>query len=61
MTQGRGKGLAKVSRDIFSKILSYSHVFWPAFLKEKGYFFGKSKYYVTPGEGEGKVRASVTQ
>jgi len=36
-TRGEG-GLAKVSRDIFSKILSYIHVFWTAFLKEKGYF-----------------------
>jgi len=37
MTQGGG-GLAKVSRDIFSKLLSYIHVFWTAFLKKKAAF-----------------------
>ncbi len=50
MTQGGG-GLAKVSRDIFSKILSYNDVFWTAFLKGKGHFFGKPKCHVTSGVG----------
>jgi hypothetical protein len=31
MTQGRGMGLSKVSRDIFSKILNHIFVFSPAF------------------------------
>jgi len=47
-TRGEG-GLAKVSRDSFSKILSYIHLFLTAFLKEKSYFFGKSKCHVTGG------------
>ena len=38
MTQGGGRGLANVSRDIFSKILNYNNVFWPAFLKENATF-----------------------
>jgi hypothetical protein len=49
-TRGEG-GLAKVSRDSFSKILSYIHLFLTAFLKEKSYFFGKSKCHVTGGGG----------
>jgi len=49
-TRGEG-GLAKVSRDSFSKILSYIHLFLTAFLKEKSYFFGKSKCHVTPVGG----------
>jgi len=48
MSQGGGRGLANVSRDIFSKVLNCINVFWPAFLKEKGYFFGKSNCHVTP-------------
>ena len=48
---GGVRGLANVSRDIFSKILKYNNVFWPDFLKEKGYFFGKSNCHVTPGGG----------
>jgi hypothetical protein len=49
MTQG-GWGSAKVSRDIFFKILSYIHVHWTGYLKKKGYFFfGKSKCQVTRG------------
>ena len=51
-TRGEG-GLAKVSRYSFSKILSYIHLFLTAFLKEKSYFFGKSKCHVTPGGGGG--------
>jgi len=35
--------LAKVSRDIFSKILNHIFVFWPAFLKEKASFLWKIK------------------
>ncbi len=36
--KGEG-GLAKVSCDIFSKILSHIFVFWPAFSKGKASFF----------------------
>jgi len=36
MPQGGGRRLAKVSRDIFSKILNHIFVFWPAFSLQKG-------------------------
>jgi len=51
MLQGGGKGLAKVLRDIFSKTFDYIFVFWPAFLNEKGYYFGRQKRHVTPRGG----------
>jgi len=35
MPEGGGRGVAKVSRDIFSKILNQNFEFWPAFSKEK--------------------------
>ena len=51
-----------MSRDIFSKILSYIHVLWTAFLKEKGYFFWKIKMSrLTRGGGVSKIgQKSVT-
>jgi hypothetical protein len=58
-TRGEG-GLAKVSRDSFSKILSYIHLFLTAFLKEKSYFFGKSKCHVTGGGGSVPVSPNDT-
>ncbi len=35
MSKEERRGLAKVSSDIFSKILSYFNVYWPAFFKIK--------------------------
>jgi len=50
----RGGGLAKVSRDIFSKNLNYIQVFWTTFL-------GKLKCHVTWGRVGSKIgQKSVT-
>jgi len=57
MLQGGGNELAKVLRDIFSKTFDYIFVFWPAFLNEKGYYFGRQKRHVTPrGGAEGGLK-----
>ncbi len=55
-----GRGLAKMSRDIFSKILSYIHIFGTAFLKEKGYFL-EYQYVTLHRGGGGGVRSIVTK
>ncbi len=52
MTQEGERGLSKVSRDTFSKILNHIFVFWPSFSKEKG------KFLENGGGGEGSVRVS---
>ncbi len=46
-----GRGLGNVSCDIFSKILNFINVFWPAFLKEKSYFFWKTNCHTRGGGG----------
>jgi hypothetical protein len=56
MPQGGGRGLAKVSRDIFSKILSHFEpffVFWPVFFEGKRLVLKKAKYHATRGWGRG--------
>ncbi len=62
MLQGGGRGLAKVLRGIFPKTFDYIFVFWPAFLNEKGYYFGRQKRHVTPrGGGRRGVSSSVAE
>jgi len=36
MPNGGGRGVAKLSRGIFSKIINHTFVFWPPVLKEFG-------------------------
>ncbi len=47
----RREGVSQSVTRHFSKILNHTFVFWPAFLKEIVYFFGKSKCHVTLGKG----------
>ncbi len=51
MPRRGGRGLAKVSRDIFSKFSRRIFEFWHAFFWRKKGFFGKSWCHVTPGKG----------
>jgi len=49
-TRGRGKGLAKVSCDIFSKFLKPYFCIFACFFKGERSVFGKQKCHITPGE-----------